>query len=141
MKEVTLTNGMKAIVDDEDFELVSQHHWTAFFREGTYYANASIGGRTITLHQFLLGGREGLKIDHKNGNGLDNQRSNLRHATHAQNMRNRRAQSAHAGEQHVRVPRGLLGQASRKISRADQGGRPLHWLGKVSPRAGRGACV
>lgn len=41
------------------------------------------------MHEEILGKREGYEIDHINGDGLDNRKSNLRHLTHAQNIRNR----------------------------------------------------
>lgn len=44
----------------------------------------------MLLHRFLLQPEDGMSVDHIDGNGLNNQRSNLRLATHGQNMMNRR---------------------------------------------------
>ena len=52
------------------------------------YASIRIKNKQVLLHIYLLGKRGGLSIDHINHNGLDNRRSNLRHATHSQNKQN-----------------------------------------------------
>ncbi len=44
------------------------------------------------MHMAILGGKRNKEIDHRDGNGLNNQRSNLRFCTHAENMRNRNIQ-------------------------------------------------
>ena len=92
-KEVTLSNGMTAKVDESDFETVSQYNW--YVRKGgeRFYAAAWIDGRGITMHRFLFGHEAGeLDIDHKDNNGLNNTRENLRVATRSQNSANRRKQ-------------------------------------------------
>lgn len=92
-REIPLTRGMVALVDDEDFERVAQYKWTTYKakRTRTFYAYRTInvhGRRTcLFLHRFLLDAPKGLKVDHVNGNGLDNRRENLRFATTAENVR------------------------------------------------------
>lgn len=93
-KEIPLTQGKIAIVDDEDFEELSRYKWCAHKDGNTFYALRSIrkedGKYTkITMHQQILGKKEGYEIDHINGNGLDNRHENLRHVTHRQNGQNR----------------------------------------------------
>lgn len=88
--------GRVALVDDGDYELVMQYKWYVWertsrgTREGPY-AIAAITRRRKTInlkmHKFLTGYA---RTDHKDGNGLNNQRSNLRPATDAQNMANKR---------------------------------------------------
>lgn len=93
MSEITLTRGFVAIVDDADFDaLVAAGPWTARPHGRTVYAQHYVrraDGRQTTqqLHVFLMGVRG---IDHINGDGLDNRRSNLRVATHALNTANQR---------------------------------------------------
>ena len=94
MREITLSQGMVALVVDEDFDLVSQFKWHAYKDHNAFYAQAhDTPATTIYMHRILLGvgrGCRDVKVDHRDGNGLNNQRYNLRLATHAQNMQNRR---------------------------------------------------
>lgn len=88
-KEIKLTKGQVAIVDDEDYELVSQCRWYAAWSVGgyTWYAKNSHEG---PMHRFILKPPDGLLVDHKDRNGLNNRRSNLRVATTSQNAANSR---------------------------------------------------
>jgi len=91
MKEIKLTQGQIALVDDEDFERLNQFKWFANKNGRTYYARRTpnINGKKISIlmHQLIINSSE---IDHLNGNGVDNQRSNLRSCTHKENSRNKR---------------------------------------------------
>lgn len=87
MKEIVLTQGKLAQIDDSDFERVSRHCWTAIEKGKTWYAKTRIGEGYVYLHQFLLGDTSGL-IDHWDQDGLNNQRANLRLATPSQNQAN-----------------------------------------------------
>lgn len=94
MPEVELTQGLVALYDEEDADLICAHKWHAKTRKNTSYAatNVKIDGRYRwrTMHRLLLQPPVGMVIDHINGNGLDNRRCNLRVCTQAENMRNRR---------------------------------------------------
>jgi hypothetical protein len=89
--------GLVALVDDNDYELVSQHRWHVNLgkhpgcRDTGPYAQTNIrrNGRntTIRMHRLLT---DWSQTDHINGNGLDNRRSNLRPATPSQNRYNQR---------------------------------------------------
>lgn len=90
---IPLTQGKVAVVDFDDFELVRPFKWCASkattHPDSTYYARRAIpkkGGSstTVAMHIFITGK---LRQDHKNGNGLDNRRSNLRDLTQGQNLR------------------------------------------------------
>lgn len=96
MKQIALSKGQIALVDDEDFERVSAHKWYAFWSPDTksYYAYRTAWNgsayQTWFLHRVVLGldkgdPREG---DHINRNTLDCRRDNLRIVTSAQNKWN-----------------------------------------------------
>lgn len=85
---ISLTQGQTAVVDLVDWPAVSQYRWCADKRKYTFYAKAD-GGKT-RLHKLLAPGKE---IDHKDGDGLNNRRSNLRDVSGSQNQANRRVSS------------------------------------------------
>lgn len=96
VKTINLTQGKRAIIDDDDFERVSQFKWCAVRRFGLWYAERAHpyknGGRrraSIPMHRFVMNAPPGVDVDHKNGNGLDNRKSELRFATQIQNCQNR----------------------------------------------------
>ncbi len=88
MRQIKLTRGFVATVDDEDFERISMHKWCVSLNGTTQYATRwTTGNHAIRMHNEIMG-RKG--VDHRNGDGLDNQKSNLRFATRSQNNSNRR---------------------------------------------------
>lgn len=97
MKRIELTQDKYALVDDEDYPYLSQYKWHFFksnFKNGNGYAMRYAGGgrknrQTEFMHHTLMGRVTGLEIDHKDGDGLNNQKSNLRHLTHSQNLLNK----------------------------------------------------
>ena len=91
MKEIPLTRGMVAVVDDEDFEAMSAFRWQAIRRRNKWHAARTENDRSIYMHRVLLDAPPGLEVDHANGDGLDNRRCNLRLATKRQNAQNRRS--------------------------------------------------
>ena|SRR5690606_37156739 len=90
-KEIPLTQGKVAIVDDEDYERLVRFKW-AYHNKGYALRMVREGGkhRTIFMHREILKAPAGLYVDHINGDGLDNRRQNLRLATAQQNHFNRR---------------------------------------------------
>jgi len=88
--EIQLTNGGVTYVSPEDFEFVSQFSWHREKNKHTYYARASIGGKQIRLHRLIAHAEPGQMVDHKDGDGLNNTRENIRVVTHTQNNWNRR---------------------------------------------------
>ncbi len=92
MKRIALTQGQFALVDDEDFEHLSQWKWFAQKTPmGSFYAQRREhhGGPVVLMHRYLAQTPAGLVTDHVDGNGLNNQRANLRSATALQNMMNK----------------------------------------------------
>lgn len=95
MKAIPLTKGYVTIVDDEDYDFLMQWRWTVVIdRSGRVYATRHARkheGKPSSrrMHMVICGTRNGFETDHKNGDTLDNRRSNLREATRIQNMRNR----------------------------------------------------
>jgi hypothetical protein len=68
--------------------LIDFYNWTAFCSHGTWYAKAHIGNKTVLMHRVITMALKEQKIDHINGNGLDNRKENLRLATNRQNSWN-----------------------------------------------------
>lgn len=94
MKRVPLTRGMVALIDDADLPLVSRYSWQAVICDKRIYARRTVpaaerqGGSSCQYMHSLLTGWP--LVDHRNSDGLDNRRSNLRAATHAQNVQSAR---------------------------------------------------
>ena len=82
MKQIELTQGQVALVDDEDYEYLQAYNWYAVkFRTGPFYAHRrnSKTNRPIAMHHDIMGfPPEGLQTDHIDRDGLNNQRCNLR---------------------------------------------------------------
>jgi hypothetical protein len=106
VKEIPLTKGYTALVDDEDYERVSTLSWNAIPQEHTVYAASWQNGKTIYLHRFILGITDcKIKIDHEDHNGLNCQRYNMRVCTQTQNQGNRRKTTRPASSQYKGVSR------------------------------------
>ena len=89
MKKMELTQGQFAIVDDEDFEKVNQLKWHAAKGGNTFYAMRGRSDTTRYMHWEIIGEPPaGLVTDHIDGNGLNNQKHNLRQVTRRQNCQN-----------------------------------------------------
>jgi hypothetical protein len=92
-REVPLTHRKFALVDADDYELVSTYRWLACrTRYGTFVARGYIGrSRWVYMRRLIMRPLPGFDIDHINHDKLNNRRCNLRIATHAQSQMNRRA--------------------------------------------------
>lgn len=98
MKKIKLTQGKYALVDDEDFEILNQWKWHSIKNGRTFYAGRTSAKNKetkkrngIRMHIEIIGkSPKGKEIDHKDGNGLNNQRKNLRLVSHSENMINQR---------------------------------------------------
>ena len=93
---IELTKGYSTIVDDADYVVLASWKWRVLDnRHGQFYAIRSSPRRikprrTVLMHREILDAPTGVMVDHINGDGLDNQRNNLRLCTNAQNQQNRR---------------------------------------------------
>lgn len=124
---VFLGNGLVAYIDPEDVALVSGRFWHAIKSRRSHYARCSApkGTPKTLMHVLIMGTRDGFQIDHKNGNGLDNRRENLRWATSAQNMQNARIRpNKQSGLRGVR-----RGTRAQKWSAAIRANGTRHHLG------------
>jgi len=90
MRQIELTQGKFSIIDDEDFEYISQWKW---YYLNLGYAVRKSGGRAnqklVYMHRAIMCPPDELDIDHINRNRLDNRRSNLRICTRKENLANR----------------------------------------------------
>ena len=93
MKEIQLTKGEVALVDDADFELINKLKWRVQTYKHTEIkyactsAFAKLNFPVFMLHWLIMGKpKKGFIIDHRDGDGLNNQRYNLRKLTHRQNL-------------------------------------------------------
>lgn len=99
MREIQLTQGKVTLVDDDDYAALQGFNWYAYTNNrGHWYAVYATGPaharKTHSMHRIILDAPTGLLVDHKDGDGLNNQRCNLRLATRSQNVRNRRKPNA-----------------------------------------------
>jgi len=86
MKIIRLTKGLFTLVDDSDFEFLSQFNWHSHKSAGGYYAATRFDGGKVYLHRFLMKPAVGMDVDHINALTLDNRRINLCVCTTAQNI-------------------------------------------------------
>ncbi len=83
MREIQLTKGLVAKVDDEDYEMLIGSRWCV--SDG--YAFNRAHGR---MHRLLMKAPQGVMVDHRNGDKLDNRKDNLRLCSNSQNQANRK---------------------------------------------------
>jgi hypothetical protein len=99
MKELILGKGEICLVDDEDYEYLSQYRWN----KSQYGYAYRIGDRQkgeqwkILMHREIMKAQKSRIVDHKNGNRIDNRKENLRFATPHQNSCNRIGNTAKSG--------------------------------------------
>lgn len=96
MKQIPITRGHHAIIDDEDFERLSSFKWYAHEskKSKSIYCFRKRNHILLLMHREILGltNRNDI-VDHIDGNGLNNQKSNLRICTHRENLRNSKLSS------------------------------------------------
>lgn len=99
MKKIPLTRGKVALVDDEDYERLNRHKWQAISikqKRGTaWYARRMTSlkdgpRKAIYMHRDVLRAPDGMPVDHRDFNGLNNQKKNIRVCSYSENGRRRR---------------------------------------------------
>jgi hypothetical protein len=123
MREIPLTQGQVALVDDEDFEELNQFKWCAYWapHARTFYAVRRDGKRLTLMHRQITKAPPGRKVDHRNRIGFDNQKLNLRFATESQNSANSRLPSNNTSGF-----RGVSRNRQKWQSRIRYNGRKIH---------------
>ena len=85
--EIPLSQGHVALVDDEDYErILALSPWSILRTPRTLYAKRN--GDPTYMHRVIVGAGKGQEVDHRDGDGLNNCRSNLRLASSAENKWN-----------------------------------------------------
>lgn len=93
---IPLSRGMFALVDESDYDFLSQFTWSVCGGTRNKYAEfrKHVDGKmkTFSMHRLLLQAPANMQVDHRNGNGLDCRRSNLRLCSATQNRKSLRKQ-------------------------------------------------
>jgi len=96
-KEILLSQGQTALVDDDDYEWIAQWSWSAVKSHGIWYARRGgrVGEKTsqVKMHRQIMDAKPGEVVDHIDFDGLNNCRANLRICTNQQNRFNQRPHS------------------------------------------------
>lgn len=79
----------KCYIDTEDYDLIKDYHWSAYKTKNELYAECHKDGHRTYMHRLIMNTPLDLIVDHKNGNGLNNCKENLKNVTIAQNTSNR----------------------------------------------------
>jgi hypothetical protein len=91
VKEIPLTRGYVVLVDDEDYEQLSKRHWTALVKRNNVYAYRVFGSGCEYLHRVVMGVTDpNIEVDHRDHNGLNCKKYNLRVCDSSQNGANAR---------------------------------------------------
>lgn len=85
--------GNECMIDKDDYERIKDFYWY----EDNGYARATVNGKKVKMHRFILNPSGGMFVDHINHNTLDNRKKNLRIVTPAQNSMNTKPRSDHGG--------------------------------------------
>lgn len=138
VSEIVLMHGLRALIDTADYDLVRQHRWFAELCRKKWYVRTNIrdsraksGHAKLHLERLLLV-TELPTVDHRDGDGLNNRRLNLRGATYGQNkfnckhktggitlMPDKRAKpwAAHIGYQGRKISRYFLTESEARAAR------------------------
>jgi hypothetical protein len=95
MKKIKLTKNEFALIDDEDFDLVGLVGWHCHVDKYAVrnYRKRDGAQGLLLMHRIIMNCPDSMQVDHIDGNGLNNQKSNLRICTQSQNKKNKRRAS------------------------------------------------
>ena len=88
---VPLSKGKVSLISAADVQVVRKFNWSAQKIGKYFYACACVNGRNIHMHRFLLNPSKNERVDHRNGDTLNNCRNNLRICTASENSGNMKA--------------------------------------------------
>lgn len=131
MKKIPLTQGFFALVDDADFVELSKYKWYASKTHKSVYARRKVcvAGKMISIlmHRVIIGdAANGLEVDHRDGDGLNNQRDNLRACTRGENARNIKPRPNKTGLKGVRVESRLIKPTKKYSAQIRFNGKQIH---------------
>jgi len=91
IRHISLTKNRFAIVDEQDYERLARFKWcVSCTGRKKLYACRMVGRSVVRMHSEIMQAPKGMVVDHIDGNGLNNCRTNLRICTYSQNLCNRR---------------------------------------------------
>lgn len=97
MREINLSGGFVALVDDEDYEYLNQFNWCVQRLKHTYYAarrdSVLNSNDYLYMHRVIMNTPSDMQVDHRDHNGLNNQKYNLKNCTKMQNAHNMKPRS------------------------------------------------
>lgn len=98
MRKIKLSQGKYALVDNEDFDVISKYKWyyaNGYAQRSQYMGGGRSNKKVIVqqMHRLIMGSPDGKMVDHKNHDCLDNRKSNLRVCSRTENRRNARKHS------------------------------------------------
>lgn len=137
---VDVGKGLWFKVDKDDVDKIEQYRWRAVWNPvaKSYYITTSVPAETRTgttslyLHRFLLDAPKGTKVDHRNGDTLDNRRENIRIVTMKQNLENRR------NEANSNSKTGIRGVSVHKGASYKGQPRKMYYVARVHDANGKG---
>jgi hypothetical protein len=120
---IPLSKGKFAIVDEGEYERLNKMRWYVQQSNGLY-AICRREGKTLWMHRWIMNAPGDMKVDHRNNNGLDNRRENLRLASNGENNKNRRKMKGHWTSKY----KGVFWDKKRRrwLSRINVNGRLIH---------------
>lgn len=132
MRVLKISNNKSVMVDDDVYEWASKSRWFACGSGSKWYAarrvvNSEGKASTVYLHRLIVNAGPGNEVDHRDGNSLNNQSSNLRFVTHQENQQNVRAGYGEAGL------RGVYRDRQKYRARAKVGGKMLSFGSFTTP--------
>jgi hypothetical protein len=117
--ELAISAGHVVQVDAEDLPELSRHRWTYIPRSNGRggYAARWVNRKPLYMHRQLMNLPPDVEVDHEDGDGLNNQRYNLRQASHSQNGVNKN---------HTNTYRGVYRQRKIWKAQAKVNGKCVH---------------